>query len=142
MATRLGQQRAELRRLINGYQISQAPYVVTALEIADRLQQDAASSERLAAAVGADEQSLYRVLRALASVGVVEELPGRMFKLTPLGDGLVQRSAVACRLGCVGRPQVPLAGPIETPGRREERTEPVRVGIRNPRMELSGRSPR
>ena len=75
-------------RLVNGYQVSQAIHVAAELGIADLLAEGARSSDDLAAAAGADGDSLYRLLRALASVGVLHEDDGRVFSLTPVGDQL------------------------------------------------------
>jgi len=47
--------------------------VAATLGIADLLQAGARSSTDLAAIVGADPQALYRVLRALASLGIFAE---------------------------------------------------------------------
>ncbi|HET7034984.1 MAG TPA: methyltransferase [Thermomicrobiaceae bacterium] len=77
-----------LLRLIDGYQISQAIAVAAALGVADLLAGGARSSDDLAAACGANPRALYRLLRALASVGVFHEEEGRRFALTSLGDCL------------------------------------------------------
>jgi hypothetical protein len=88
--------RAELHRLVNGYQVSQALHVLTTLGIPDRLADGPCSSQDLAALVGASDGPLYRLLRAVAAIGVLEELPGRRFALTELGEGL--RSDVSASL--------------------------------------------
>ena len=80
--------RSELHRLVNGYQVSQALHVVAALGIPDRLANGPCSSQDLAAVVGASDGPLYRLLRAVAAIGVLEELPGRRFALTEVGEGL------------------------------------------------------
>jgi O-methyltransferase domain/Dimerisation domain len=80
--------RRDLRRLINGYQVTQALHVFASLGVADRLAAGPRTSEELAASAGASEEPLYRLLRAVATVGVVEELPGKRFRLTELGEGL------------------------------------------------------
>jgi hypothetical protein len=80
--------RWELRRLINGYQVSQALHVLAELGIPDRLADGPLSAEELATLVGASDEPLYRLLRAVAAIGVLEELPGRRFRLTELGEGL------------------------------------------------------
>jgi hypothetical protein len=77
-----------LRWLIDGYQVSQALYVVATLGIADQLAAGPRTSDELAVAVGAHADALYRVLRALAAVGVFTELDGAWFVLTPLGEHL------------------------------------------------------
>ena len=79
---------AALRRLVNGYQVSQAIHVVAVLGVADRLAGGARSSDELAAATESHPDALYRLLRALAAVGVLREEPGRRFALTPLGECL------------------------------------------------------
>src|SRR3954454_6549761 len=79
---------ATLRRLVNGYQVSQAIHVAATLGVADHLADGPRASDDLAVAVGAHAPSLYRVLRALAAVGVVREEDGRRFALTPVGDCL------------------------------------------------------
>lgn len=79
---------AVLRRLVNGYQVTQAIHVAAVLGIADLLGDGPRSSDDLAAASGAHPDALYRLLRALASVGVFHEGEGRRFTLTDLGAGL------------------------------------------------------
>jgi hypothetical protein len=96
----------ELMRLINGYQVSQAIHVVATLGIADVLKDGPRTSDDLAAVADAHPRSLYRVLRALAAVGVFHESDDRFFSLTPLGDCL--RSDAADPVGSwaafIGRP--------------------------------------
>jgi hypothetical protein len=77
-----------LRRLIGGYQVTQALHVAAVLGIADLLADGPGSSDDLAEAADAHPQSLYRLLRALASIGVLSEDGGRRFSLTPLGECL------------------------------------------------------
>lgn len=77
-----------LLRLVNGYQVTQALHVAAALGLADLLTDGPRSSDDLAAAAGAHPDALYRLLRALASVDVLREEDGRLFALTPIGDGL------------------------------------------------------
>ena len=77
-----------LRRLSNGYQITQAIHVAATLGIADELGAGEKASDELAVATGSHPDSLYRLLRALASVGVLDERPERRFALTPVGECL------------------------------------------------------
>jgi hypothetical protein len=77
-----------LRRLGNGYQVSQAIHVMAELGIADLLADGPRASDELASATEADSDALYRLLRALASVGVLREDEERRFSLTPIGEGL------------------------------------------------------
>jgi hypothetical protein len=96
----------ELRRLVNGGQISQAIHVAAVLGIADLLEDGPRTSDELAAATGSDAGTLYRRLRALASIGVFRESDGRAFALTELGDGLRTGAAdsVAAWATFSGRP--------------------------------------
>ena len=78
----------ELKRLINSYQLSQAISVAAELGIADLLADGARTSDDLADATGTNKSALYRLLRALASVGVLHEEEGRLFALAELGQPL------------------------------------------------------
>lgn len=64
--------------------VSRAIYVAAELGIADLLKNGSQSSDELAKATGVDARSLYRLLRALASVGVFAEGNVGYFELTPL----------------------------------------------------------
>ena len=77
-----------LRRLVNGYQVSRAIQVAAVLGIADRLSEEPRSAAELAVQVGADSDALYRLLRALSSVDVLQEEPDHRFRLTELGECL------------------------------------------------------
>ena len=77
---------AALGRMIVGFQVSQAIHVAATLGVADLLADGARTSDELAAATNAHAGSLYRLLRALASVGVLHEDEGRRFSLTPMGE--------------------------------------------------------
>jgi O-methyltransferase domain/Dimerisation domain len=79
---------AELHRLINGFQISQAIHVAAVLGVADHLASGPRPSDEIAAAVGANPPALYRLLRALAAVGVFREHEDRRFSLTAMGECL------------------------------------------------------
>jgi hypothetical protein len=80
--------RDDLRRLISGYQVSQALHVAATLRIADRLEAGPRDAADLAAETQSDPDALYRLLRALARIGVFLEDEDGRFGLTPLGDGL------------------------------------------------------
>jgi hypothetical protein len=79
---------ATLRRLINGYQISQAIHVATVLGIPDLLAEGPRTADDLAAATGSNGNALRRLLRALAAIGIFHEDAVDRFSLTPLADGL------------------------------------------------------
>src|SRR5215472_1952392 len=74
-----------LQQLIQGFQMTQCIYVAAKLGIADRLQDGPRTSEELAQATGTHAPSLYRVLRLLAAVGLLNEGETHSFALTPLG---------------------------------------------------------
>jgi hypothetical protein len=97
---------AELFRLINGYQITQAIHVAATLGIADHLKDGARSSDELAALAKAHPATLYRLLRALAAAGVFHEDEGRRFSLTAMGECLRSDSPtpVGGWAAFVGRP--------------------------------------
>jgi O-methyltransferase domain/Dimerisation domain len=78
----------ELHRLINGYQITQAIHVAATLGLANHLKGGPRPSDELASLAKAHPATLYRLLRALAAVGVFHEDEGRRFSLTPMGDCL------------------------------------------------------
>jgi hypothetical protein len=77
-----------LRDLVNGYRASQAIHVMVVLGIPELLAAGPRSSEELAEDSGAHAPTLYRLLRALTAVGVVEEHDGGRFSLTPYGEPL------------------------------------------------------
>ena len=79
---------ATVLRMIWGIHISRAVYVVAELGIADLLAGGPMSAAQLAQATRAHEPSLYRVLRLLASLGVLAEHDHRSFSLTVLGERL------------------------------------------------------
>jgi hypothetical protein len=74
--------------MLVSYRISQSIYVAAKLGIADLLKDGPKSSDELAAAVEANPDALYRVLRVLASAGVFAEIEHRRFTLTPLAGQL------------------------------------------------------
>ena len=68
-----------LLQMMTGYWVSQAIYVAAKLGVADLLADGPVGCEDLAAATNSHAPSLYRVLRALASVGVfTEAAPGTL----------------------------------------------------------------
>jgi hypothetical protein len=76
----------QLFQLCLGYIASISLNVVARLSIADQLAQGPAKVEDLAQTVQVQSDALYRVMRALASVGVFRELDHRRFEQTPLSD--------------------------------------------------------
>src|SRR5262245_20849030 len=79
---------ASLRDLLDGYRVTQAIHVAVTLGVPDLLAEGPRTSAELAAATGSNEDALGRLLRALASVGVLREDDENRFALTELGDPL------------------------------------------------------
>lgn len=82
----------ELQRLVNGFQITQAIHVAAVLGVADRIADDPIPVAEIAAAVGAHPGALYRLLRALAALGIFREHDDRCFSMTAMGDCLRSES--------------------------------------------------
>jgi hypothetical protein len=78
----------EMLNLINGFQVTQAIRVAATLRVADHLKDGPRSADDLAALTQSNAEALYRLLRALAAVGVFREEADRKFALTPMGDCL------------------------------------------------------
>ncbi|MQA85007.1 MAG: methyltransferase [Streptosporangiales bacterium] len=76
----------QMMRLSNGTLVSQAISVAASLGVADQLASGPRPVDEIAAAVGADAPTLYRLLRALADVELFQELDGRCFALTELSE--------------------------------------------------------
>jgi O-methyltransferase domain/Dimerisation domain len=81
-------QSTQLLVLINGFQISQAISVAATLGIPDLLRDGALPCHALSAATRTHSLSLYRLLSALAAIGILNEQANRMFQLTSSGESL------------------------------------------------------
>ncbi|MDY6857385.1 MAG: methyltransferase [Thermodesulfobacteriota bacterium] len=79
---------AQLMEFIVGRWISKPIYVAAELGIADMLAEGSKSVEELAQASQSHAPSLYRMMRALASVGIFCEKESRRFELTPMAEYL------------------------------------------------------
>jgi hypothetical protein len=77
-----------MSRLVTGYWISQALYVAAKLNLADLVKDGPRSAEALAQTTGTHAAALYRLLRALASIGCFVEDATHRFGLTPLAECL------------------------------------------------------
>jgi hypothetical protein len=84
VSTPASQPPAVMLQMMTGYWVSQALYVAAKLGVADLLADGPRPVEELATATQTHAQSLRRVLRALASVGVFTEASPGTFALTPL----------------------------------------------------------
>jgi len=79
----------QMLQIISGFWISRAVYVIGKLGIPDLLQSGPKTAEELAAATKTHAPSLFRILRALVSVGVLNSAEGERFAQTPLSETLV-----------------------------------------------------
>jgi hypothetical protein len=74
--------------MVFGYATAQIIHVAARLGIADQLADGAKTSAQLAAATATHASSMYRLLRALACLGVVTEIERDRFELAPAGAQL------------------------------------------------------
>jgi C-methyltransferase len=88
---------AVMMNLINGFGLPRCIWVAAELGIADRLAEMPMYVEDLAGAVGANPDALYRVLRALASAGIFEEVGEGRFAINRLADCLRSDAPLSMR---------------------------------------------
>jgi hypothetical protein len=77
-----------LFEMATGYWLSQAIYVAAKLGIADLLKDGPQSSVALAASTGSDAPSLFRLMRALSSIGIFSQHGRDRFALSRLAENL------------------------------------------------------
>jgi hypothetical protein len=94
---------AELLRLTSAGWVAQAIAVAAQLRLADLLADGAKDVGELAAQTGTHAPSLYRMLRALASVGIFAEDHDGRFQLTPLATPLRSDLPGSVRAMCAMR---------------------------------------
>jgi hypothetical protein len=82
--------------MASGHFVSAILYAAAELGLADHLDTPKSAME-LASSLGADESSLHRLMRTLASLGVLTERDAERFALTPLGAALKSGAAGAAR---------------------------------------------
>src|SRR5579864_3079349 len=75
-----------LMQFITGHWVAAAVHAAARLKLADLLEQKPKTSDELAEAVGANSSAVYRLMRALATLGIFEEIESKRFRLTELGD--------------------------------------------------------
>jgi SAM-dependent methyltransferase len=80
--------KTQMNQLIRGYWTTQAIFVVAELRIADLLADGPKHPDQLGQEAGVKGDMLYRVLRALASIGIFAEDSEGRFMLTPLAETL------------------------------------------------------
>src|SRR5215471_4814226 len=86
-----------IRRMASGFVEARLLYTVAALGIADLIEDGPQSVSVLAQRARVDERSLYRILRALASVGIFTETSRLCFGQTGLSDLLRSDHPSSCR---------------------------------------------
>ncbi len=79
---------SQMMQYILGKWVSRPISLVARLGIADLMASGNRSIEELADATGTHTGSLYRIMRALSSIGIFHEDEERQFSLTPLGECL------------------------------------------------------
>ena len=79
----------QMLQIISGFWISRGVYVIAKLGIPDLLKSGPKTAEELAEATKMHAPSLFRILRALASVGVLSSANGGRFAQTPVSETLV-----------------------------------------------------
>ena len=89
--------REALLKIVNGYMLSQCVYVAAKLGVADFLRQGPKTPAELAAATGVHSESLFRVLRTLASAGIFSESELGQFELTPMAQFLCRDTPGSAR---------------------------------------------
>ena len=102
-------------QMASGYWVSRSIYVAAKLGIADLLKDSPKSCDELATATGTNAPSLYRVLRALASLGVFAETELNHFTLTPLATCLQSNTpnSVRARVIMLGEEQYQAWGELK-----------------------------
>jgi predicted transcriptional regulator len=94
-----------IMQLTTGFMATAAIYAVTKLGIPDLLKSGPKPTSEIARACQANEDAVFRVMRALASAGVFAEGAARTFALTPEGELLLSdrpdsQRAMVLWLGC------------------------------------------
>jgi hypothetical protein len=84
----------QLAHLLSGYWYTQTIYVAAKLGLAELVKDGPKSAQELAQATATNPRALYRLLRALASIGIFAEEQGR-FVLTQLAECLLDPSTKA-----------------------------------------------
>jgi hypothetical protein len=92
---------AALLGMITGGWVSQTIYLAAKLGVADLLAEGARDSAEMAKSLGVNADALYRVLRALASLGIFAEREPGYFELTPMAELLRTDVHGSLRAGAV-----------------------------------------
>ena len=129
----------ELMQMINCYRVSQALHVAATLGVAD-LKDGPKPYDVVARTCGAHPASLYRLLRALAAIGVFHETSKKEFSLTPLGACLTSDASAGIPSRAVPAP--PEVKTRVTPASISVSRAAPRSGVKsNARWNVTARSP-
>jgi hypothetical protein len=107
--------------LIGGFWIARSIYLAAQIGVADVLDDQPKTIAQLAAATNTEPQPLYRLQRALASVGIFTEVSDQCFVLTSLGATPQSNSPDSMRCFAMAQMGYDLIMLLLTGGR--ERTE-------------------
>lgn len=86
MSNETSEARVELLEMINGYWLTQAIYVAAKLGIPDLVAKKPKTAQAIATSCHTDARATYRLMRALASLGLFEETEDRRFRSTPCSE--------------------------------------------------------
>jgi len=90
-------EREDLLNVVSGQWIAQGVYTAAKMDVAGHLLNGTKSIEQLAQVTNSDEDSLYRLMRMLASAGIFNELPGQNFANTPSSALLAEKHPQSLR---------------------------------------------
>src|SRR5215831_15611492 len=79
---------AQLIQMAMGHWVSQIVYLAAKLDLAAHLAEGRKSADELAGVTGTHAPSLFRLLRTLAHLGILDQDGTNRFGLTPLGEAL------------------------------------------------------
>jgi hypothetical protein len=97
LSRKLAPPHVTLLELVANRWLPDAIVTVARMGVPEQLEAGPKSVGEIARAIGADDQALYRVLRALARERVFEERPNRVFALTPLSRPLLRSAPNSVR---------------------------------------------
>jgi ubiquinone/menaquinone biosynthesis C-methylase UbiE len=78
----------QMLQIISGFWVARCVYILAKLGIADLIKDEPQTAEQLAGVTGTHGPSLFRVLRALAAVGIISQDDQNRFGATALSDML------------------------------------------------------
>jgi len=87
----------QLVQMGTAYWLSRVVYAAARLGLADHLESGAKSAEEIAASCSVHAPSLHRLMRTLASLGILTERTERRFALTDLGQALTTNAPGSAR---------------------------------------------